>query len=282
MAVDCQCSLNLFFQYCEQRQKTFNTFSQNERLLSFYLHANENLVSQESITTTNASPRKPSIWPTWFVLLSCAIQIGFLLFVMSESKKHYWCTAKKYIYGDGHYVLSSVLLPVPSNEVHLRRSKNNIPRARLRTLKMSVVIVLSFIICWTPYYLLGLWYWFSPDDLEGKVSHSLTHILFIFGLLNACLDPMIYGLFTIHFQKGLLRYFCNATKASNMDNNTIITGSFTCATTSVSLKREVTHSSQERFMLCIDKHSKAELTLPRKSFMTADDDKEERVSAVLP
>lgn len=178
--------------------------------------------------------------------------------------------------------MSSVLLSVPSNEVHLRRSKNNIPRARLRTLKMSVVIVLSFIICWTPYYLLGLWYWFFPDDLEGKVSHSLTHILFIFGLLNACLDPMIYGLFTIHFRKGLLRYFCNATKASNMDNNTIITGSFTCATTSVSLKREVTHSCQERFMLCIDKHSKTELTLPRKSFMTADDDKEERVSAVLP
>lgn len=225
------------------------------------------------------------------MLLSCAVQIGLLLFIKSESKRHYWHTAKIYILhssylciGYGHHVLllSSVLLPVPSNEVHLRRSKNNIPRARLRTLKMSIVIVMSFIICWTPYYLLGLWYWFFPDDLEGKISHSLTHILFIFGLLNACLDPMIYGLFTIHFRKGLLRYFCDATKASNLDNNTIITGSFTCAITSVSLKREVSPSSQERFMLCIDKHSKAELTLPRRSFLTADNDKEESASAVQP
>lgn len=68
---------------------------------------------------------------------------------------------------------------------------------------MSLVIVICFVVCWTPYYLLGLWYWFFPDDLEGKVSHSLTHILFIFGLVNACLDPIIYGLFTIRFRRGL-------------------------------------------------------------------------------
>ncbi|KAK9543047.1 hypothetical protein VZT92_000859 [Zoarces viviparus] len=92
---------------------------------------------------------------------------------------------------------------LPSNEPHLRCSKNNIPKARMRTLKMSIGIVICFIVCWAPYYLLGLWYWFSPDDLEGKVSHSLTHILFIFGLFNACLDPVIYGLFTIRFRKGL-------------------------------------------------------------------------------
>lgn len=72
----------------------------------------------------------------------------------------------------------------------------------MRTLKMSVVIVLCFILCWTPYYLLGLWYWFFPDDLEGKVSHSLTHILFIFGLFNTCVDPVIYGLFATRFRRG--------------------------------------------------------------------------------
>ncbi|XP_070815585.1 putative gonadotropin-releasing hormone II receptor [Chaetodon trifascialis] len=163
---------------------------------------------------------------------------------------------------------------LPSNEVCLRRSKNNIPRARMRTLKMSIVIVSSFIICWTPYYLLGLWYWFFPNDLEGKVSHSLTHILFIFGLVNACLDPIIYGLFTIHFRKGLRRHYCNATTASDLDNNTVITGSFTCAANSLSLKREVSPASQERFMLCSDNHSKAESASPRSSVFTAGNDAE--------
>lgn len=120
----------------------------------------------------------------------------------------------------------------------------------MRTLKMSIVIVSSFIVCWTPYYLLGLWYWFLPEDLEGKVSHSLSHMLFTFGLVNACLDPIIYGLFTIQFRKGLQRYFGKAVKASELDGNTLATGSFTCAMTSP--KREVSSGGQQVPVLCGD------------------------------
>ncbi|XP_024150520.1 gonadotropin-releasing hormone II receptor [Oryzias melastigma] len=159
---------------------------------------------------------------------------------------------------------------LPSSELHLRCSKNNIPKARMRTLKMSIVIVSSFIICWTPYYLLGLWYWFFPDDLEGKVSHSLTHILFIFGLLNACLDPVIYGLFTIHFRKKLRRFYGTTAEATDADINTVVTGSFTCAASSLSLKREFWHRSQERLVLHRDNHSKADLPSPKGNLLLAD------------
>ncbi|XP_071378559.1 putative gonadotropin-releasing hormone II receptor [Centroberyx affinis] len=160
-----------------------------------------------------------------------------------------------------------------SSEVHLRRSKNNIPKARMRTLKMSIVIVLSFIVCWTPYYLLGLWYWFFPDDLEGKVSHSLTHILFIFGLFNACLDPIIYGLFTIHFRKGLKRYYRSATAMTDLDNSTVITGSFVSAANSLSLKRQLTTAGQDRPGLCSDP-STAESKSTRSSYLTVSNDAE--------
>ncbi|XP_056455677.1 LOW QUALITY PROTEIN: gonadotropin releasing hormone receptor 4 [Gadus chalcogrammus] len=118
-----------------------------------------------------------------------------------------------------------------SREVHLRRSHNNIPKARMRTLKMSIVIVTSFIVCWTPYYLLGLWYWLFPEDMEETVSHSLTHMLFIFGLFNAYALPthptLTHGLFTIHFhhrptagpvggseQRGQQEETCHSVKSS--------------------------------------------------------------------
>ncbi|KAM4602935.1 putative gonadotropin-releasing hormone II receptor [Polymixia lowei] len=157
-----------------------------------------------------------------------------------------------------------------SKEVHLRRSKNNIPKARMRTLKMSVVIVMSFIVCWTPYYLLGLWYWFLPDDLEGKVSQSLTHILFIFGLFNACLDPIIYGLFTIHCRKGLKRYYRNATVTSDLENSTVTTASLRCAASSVPLKRQLNTAGQNRTVLHGD-HSEAESKSTRNSLTVCDD-----------
>uniref|UniRef100_A0A3Q4AZR0 Type II GnRH receptor n=1 Tax=Mola mola TaxID=94237 RepID=A0A3Q4AZR0_MOLML len=109
-----------------------------------------------------------------------------------------------------------------SRDVHLRRSHNNIPKARIRTLKMSIVIVMSFIICWTPYYLLGLWYWLFPDKMEETVSHSLTHMLFIFGLFNACLDPITYGLFTVHLHHGLRRSCGTTNTRTDLENNTCL------------------------------------------------------------
>ncbi|KAK6474984.1 gonadotropin-releasing hormone II receptor-like [Huso huso] len=123
-----------------------------------------------------------------------------------------------------------------NKEVHLRRSKNNIPKARMRTLKMSIVIVTSFIVCWTPYYLLGLWYWFSPDVLEETVSHSLSHMLFLFGLFSTCLDPITYGLFTIHFTS-LKRYCCSTNMMAESETNSTTTGSFRCSAASLRMKR---------------------------------------------
>nr|XP_056709206.1 gonadotropin-releasing hormone II receptor-like [Euleptes europaea] len=118
-----------------------------------------------------------------------------------------------------------------SREFHLRRSYNNIPRARMRSLKMSVIIVLTFVVCWTPYYLLGLWYWFSPEMLtRQQVPPSLSHILFLFGLFNACLDPLIYGLFAMHFQAESKRSCCCSKRKKEPGAASVLTGSFRAAT----------------------------------------------------
>nr|XP_004665429.2 gonadotropin-releasing hormone receptor isoform X1 [Jaculus jaculus] len=82
------------------------------------------------------------------------------------------------------------------HKLQLNQSKNNIPRARLRTLKMTVAFATSFIICWTPYYVLGIWYWFDPEMLN-KVSDPVNHFFFLFAFLNPCFDPLIYGYFSL-------------------------------------------------------------------------------------
>uniref|UniRef100_A0A673JJ67 Type II GnRH receptor n=1 Tax=Sinocyclocheilus rhinocerous TaxID=307959 RepID=A0A673JJ67_9TELE len=70
----------------------------------------------------------------------------------------------------------------------LRRSGTDmIPKARMKTLKMTIIIVLSFVVCWTPYYLLGIWYWFQPEMLKVTPEY-IHHLLFVFGNLNTCCD----------------------------------------------------------------------------------------------
>ncbi|NWT96429.1 GNRR2 protein, partial [Urocynchramus pylzowi] len=117
-----------------------------------------------------------------------------------------------------------------SQDASLRCSRNNIPRARLRMLRMSLVIVSSFILCWTPYYLLGLWHWFCPRAMEKRVSPALTHILFIFGLFNACLDPITYGLFTIPLRGG---WGCPCRHGPLAQPPSPATGSFRCSASSL-------------------------------------------------
>ncbi|CAH2274424.1 gonadotropin-releasing hormone II receptor-like [Pelobates cultripes] len=83
----------------------------------------------------------------------------------------------------------------------LSRSKNDlISKARLKTLKMTLVIVASFMVCWTPYYLLGIWYWFQPDMIH-QIPEYVHHSLFLFGLLHTCTDPLVYGLYTPSFKE---------------------------------------------------------------------------------
>ncbi|KAM8812070.1 LOW QUALITY PROTEIN: gonadotropin-releasing hormone II receptor-like [Rhynchonycteris naso] len=53
----------------------------------------------------------------------------------------------------------------------------------------ALLVLLTSVLCWTPYYLLCLWYWFSPTKIT-KVPPSLNHILFFFGLINAPLDHL--------------------------------------------------------------------------------------------
>ncbi|XP_056138459.1 gonadotropin releasing hormone receptor 4 [Lampris incognitus] len=137
---------------------------------------------------------------------------------------------------------------LPSRDVHLRRSHNNIPKARMRTLKMSIAIVTSFIVCWTPYYLLGLWYWLFPEDMEETVSHSLTHMLFVFGLFNACLDPITYGLFTINFRHGPRRGWRSTNPRADLETNAYLAGSLRCSSfhmARLSLQRQVACNSHD-------------------------------------
>ncbi|XP_004619220.1 gonadotropin-releasing hormone II receptor-like [Sorex araneus] len=91
--------------------------------------------------------------------------------------------------------------PARAAELALRRSSDNRPRVRLRALRLALLVLLTFVLCWAPYYLLGLWYWFSPAMLT-QVPPSLSHILFLFGLLNAPLDPLLYGAFTLGCRRG--------------------------------------------------------------------------------
>ncbi|XP_072746865.1 adipokinetic hormone/corazonin-related peptide receptor variant I-like isoform X1 [Anoplolepis gracilipes] len=100
------------------------------------------------------------------------------------------------------YTYSSIFMEIcrrskEKSEDKIRRSSSGfLSRARVRTLKMTITIIAVFIICWTPYYVMSVWYWFDRPTAQ-KVDERIQRALFFFACTNSSMNPIIYGIFNI-------------------------------------------------------------------------------------
>lgn len=66
-------------------------------------------------------------------------------------------------------------------------------KAKVKSLMITVVIVLTFAICWTPYYVTMIIFMFL--DPSEQLSQDLQKAIFFFGSSTAAINPLIYGAF---------------------------------------------------------------------------------------
>lgn len=74
-------------------------------------------------------------------------------------------------------------------------SRGIIPKAKVKTVKMTIVIVIVFVLCWSPYIV------FDLLQVFGQIPNTQTNIAiatFIQSLapLNSAANPLIYCLFS--------------------------------------------------------------------------------------
>ncbi|XP_055546546.1 gonadotropin-releasing hormone receptor [Wyeomyia smithii] len=115
---------------------------------------------------------------------------------------------------------------------YYRRSDTNrqrlIHKAKMKSLRISVVIVVVFIVCWTPYYIMMLIFMFlNPTERLGE---DLQTGIFFFGMSNSLINPLIYGAFHLipirrrhnqynqHVREGSA-YFQRSSTCNNQNGN---------------------------------------------------------------
>ncbi|XP_023314623.1 gonadotropin-releasing hormone II receptor-like isoform X1 [Trichogramma pretiosum] len=104
------------------------------------------------------------------------------------------------------------------SKMRLRRSDmTSIERARSRTLRMTIKIVVVFIFCWTPYITMSLWYVIDKQSAK-EVDELLQESLFIMAVGNSCANPLVYGSYAIDLKKECCRCFLPCTTASRRSN----------------------------------------------------------------
>lgn len=84
-------------------------------------------------------------------------------------------------------------------------------KAKIKSLMITVVIVLAFVFCWTPYYVTMI----VSIFFDSKVGLTLQTVVFFFGSSTAAINPLIYGAFHLKRRKKPR----SSNKSTSLNNN---------------------------------------------------------------
>ncbi|XP_070543653.1 gonadotropin-releasing hormone II receptor-like [Ptychodera flava] len=156
------------------------------------------------------------IYGTFVIFMLYLIPLAFIVF--SYSTIFYQISKRSKDYSDNDDKRKK-----HDGGVTLRRTgTNTISKAKMKTIKLSSMIILAFIACWTPYATITMVLHFNEKAWDF-ISKFVMDILFVCALSNACVDPIVYGIFTINFKREFNRCCCclkgNYTARSGYSSN---------------------------------------------------------------
>ncbi|CAN9508501.1 unnamed protein product [Ophioblennius macclurei] len=132
-------------------------------------------------------PWGPRAYVTWITAGVFVLPVAVLLFCYGFICRTIWTNVRSKTRQLGCNSVSGV---------------GTISRAKLRTVKMTLVIVVAYTLCWAPFFTVQMWsVWddnFSWDDSENATV-TLTALL---ASLNSCCNPWIYLVFSGRLRTG--------------------------------------------------------------------------------
>ncbi|XP_034031908.1 arginine vasopressin receptor 1Aa [Thalassophryne amazonica] len=86
-------------------------------------------------------------------------------------------------------------------------SITTISRAKLRTVKMTLVIVLAYILCWAPFFAVQMWSVWDTNSIFHDSENAVVTLSALLASLNSCCNPWIYMIFSGHLLQDFVHCF---------------------------------------------------------------------------
>jgi len=95
-------------------------------------------------------------------------------------------------------------------------------RTKRRVLKMLIVVVLEFFICWTPLYVVNTLSFFAPKALYGGLSNTGISLVQLLAHASCCCNPITYCFMSSSFRRAFLDAIgCSKGLTNSRSNGTI-------------------------------------------------------------
>ncbi|XP_057710487.1 probable G-protein coupled receptor 19 [Corythoichthys intestinalis] len=141
------------------------------------------------------------------LLLGFALPAGLVASFYGRVVRHIWRTG-----ADGRAV---------------RRTTNAVPRAKVKTVKMFLVLNWLFFLTWTPFYLAQLWH---PREEQWEAGGRRRGLLFFaavswIAFSSAASKPTLYSIYNANFRRGVRETFCASSVKCYRSNAYTVTAS---------------------------------------------------------
>ncbi|XP_061618689.1 probable G-protein coupled receptor 19 isoform X2 [Phyllopteryx taeniolatus] len=138
------------------------------------------------------------------LVLGFALPAGLIVSFYQRVVRHIWR-----IGADGHTV---------------RRTVNTVPRTKVKTIKMFLVLNWLFFVTWTPFYLAQLWH---PREEGGGRRRGLLFFAAIawISFSSTASKPTLYSVYNANFRRGMRETFCVSSIKCYRSNAYTITAS---------------------------------------------------------
>ncbi|NXX15046.1 GPR19 protein, partial [Podargus strigoides] len=105
----------------------------------------------------------------------------------------------------------------------VRRTTNIVPRRKVKTIKMLLMLNLVFLLSWLPFYVAQLWH---PQETDYRKSSLVFLAITWISFSSSASKPIIYSLYNANFRRGMKETCCmSAMKCYRSNAYTITTSS---------------------------------------------------------
>ncbi|NXF38011.1 GPR19 protein, partial [Nyctibius bracteatus] len=105
----------------------------------------------------------------------------------------------------------------------VRRTMNVVPRAKVKTIKMFLVLNSLFLLSWLPFYVVQLWH---PQESDYRKSSLVFLAITWISFSSSASKPALYSVYNANFRKGMKETCCmSAMKCYRSNAYTITTSS---------------------------------------------------------
>ncbi|KAG8453571.1 hypothetical protein GDO86_000269 [Hymenochirus boettgeri] len=165
-------------------------------------------------------------------LISMELYRGIRFEASQKKERTSSISSNQYENGEGFYLQRTKKkksLEMHQRSVHssskIERVRSNSSAANLmakkRVIRMLILIVILFFICWTPVFSVNAWRAFDMVSADISLSGAPISFIHLLSYTSACVNPIIYCFMNKRFRMGVLATFTCCTSVSGQQTNMV-------------------------------------------------------------